>query len=483
MPERCPHTSREFAIVTGLGIGEETKGAAVEWLTKQLSAHTVVRSGGCQGGAHVMLPDGREQMFSQFGAGTFEGAGTHLINMVINTGDLFEEALELEKKGVKNPFSLITIDGKCLVTTPYHSAINRFREIMRGGNKKGTVGKGVGDVIRDSGNPAITIRAEEFFEDRKYLEEKIERIRNFKLEQAREIMSKNPGFLPDPARPELELLYNRMLVGLTAESYKYTADLVDIVDDGYIDKLLARDGAIVGETSHGALLHPWYGFVPHVTQIDPTAQDVIVLLRSKDYDGRLIRLGVSRSYMTRHGAGPLVSYSPELTGSIRETHNNLESDNAWIGEFRNGNYDIVAMRYAVAISGGVSSFDGLSISHMDKLAGKDHWDVCTAYKYEGKEENLEKYFFIENGLITGIRVHLNTRDIEHLNHQIQLTQLLKQCHPELTTLRQQNGKPLEQVFIDFIEANLGLPVVATANGPYARDRAIRPGHEDLFSFT
>lgn len=481
MTESSPHTSKEYAVVTGLGIGEETKGATVQWLTKQLNAHTVIRSGGSQGGAHVKLEDGREQMFSQFGAGTFEGARTHLLNMVINPAELFEEALEIEKQGIKNPFSLITIDSNCLTVTPYHSAISRFREIMRGENKKGTVGKGVGEAIRDSDNPENSIRAGEFLGDVSELERKIENIRVVKLNEAREIMAKNTERLPDAAQVELDLLYNKRLVGLTAECFKYTANLVDIVGKKDLKKLLDQKGAIVNQTSHGALLHPWYGFVPHVTQIDPTAQDVFALLKEQKYDGKIIRLGVSRSYMTRHGAGPLVSFNPELTKSIQETDNNLPQDIPWSGEFRNGNYDIIAMKYAVEVSGGKKSFDGLNISYMDEVAKAKDWEVCVAYKYEGKENGLEQFFEIENGLITGIRVRSNTRDIAQLNHQIKLTQMLKECQPVLVTLRPENGKGLEQVFIDFVETSLDLPVVATAHGPKLADRSIRVGYESVFT--
>src|SRR3989338_10677277 len=150
---------RQFIRVNGLGFGEETKGNTVQWLVREFNAHTVWRSGGWQGGHHIVHDDGREQAFSFFGAGTFEGARTYLKHMVISPGELFNEALELESKGVPNPLDLIAIDRDCLTTTPFHSGISRLREIMRGTNKKGTVGKGVGEALKDSQNPDITIRA------------------------------------------------------------------------------------------------------------------------------------------------------------------------------------------------------------------------------------------------------------------------------------------------------------------------------------
>jgi len=471
--------SKEFITVTGLGIGEETKGASVEWLSKELNAHTITRSGGCQGGANVVLEDGREQMFSNFGAGTFNGVRTHLIHMVINPVDIFMEGIELEKKGVSRPFDLMTIDNNCLVLTPYHSAISRFREIMRD-DKKGTVGKGVGEAIRDSNNPNISIRVKDFFTDKEDLKLRVEAIREYKLKQAIEIIqSKKITNLSEDAEAELKLLEDRKLVELTVDSYKALINLVKVVDEDFFDFLINKDGVIINESSHGALLHPWYGFVPHVTQIDPTSQDVLSTLKMHDYKGKIYKFGVSRCYATRHGAGPLVSFNPEMTKTIQETHNNRPEDNAWIGEFRNGNFDLVATKYASEISGG--NFNGLMISYLDQLKRFGEWQVCEAYDFDGNKEGLSDYFNIENGIIRGIKVYPNKRNSEHLSHQLKLTQLLKQCRPVLKTLKPNKDKDLTNVFLDYIEEELQVPVVLAAFGPKMSDRVIRPGFEKFFN--
>lgn len=480
-PKRAKGMNKEIAIVTGLGFGEEAKGGTVEWLTRKLNAHTILRSGGCQSGHQITLENGTEHQFTHFSAGTFEGAKTHLVNMVISPVDLFNEAIELESKGVKSPFSLITIDENCLSITPYHSAISRFREIMRGKDKKGTVGKGVGEAVRDSSNPNISIRAGEFFASNRELKQKVENIRIAKLNVALEILSKNGGNMPEEAKIELDLLKNKDLVGLTVDSFRYIANLVDIVGDKYFKDLLSLNGNIVNEPDHGVLHHPWYGFVPHVTQVDPTSESLIANIKKSHYDGKLFRIGVTRAYMTRHGAGPLVSYSPNFTRSIKETHNNKAEDNAWLGEFRSGYFDTVALNYAIEVSGGKDSYGGLNLSYMDELAKASEWGVCTAYKYEGKEYDIEKFFVVENGLVTAIKAHQNTRDVNHLNHQIKLTQMLKDCVPVVTTLQPQENKELSEVFMDFVEDSLGIPVVSTSSGPKASDKSIRKGHEDLFT--
>lgn len=469
-------------VVTGLGLGEETKGAAVEWLTRITKAHTVIRSGGCQAGHNVTTADGREQEFSHYSCGTFEGARTHLKHMVFSPAYLFDEAVELEEKGVENPFSIITIADDCLAITPFHGAYSRILEISRGKNKKGTVGMGVGEAIEDSRkDPDLAIRAGDSLKNEVLLNQKVEAIRQYQLQKAQEIITTVAGLASlEEIQKELQILEDKSLVPLTVQSFLYLADLVQIVDDKYLDEILVQQGAVVCEPSHGALHHPRQGFVPHITQIDPTSQDVLKTLSEREHQKEVVRLGVSRCYLTRYGAGPLVSFSREMTDRIKETHN-IGAD-WWLGEFRNGYYDVVALRYAIEISGGKESFDGLMISFLDVLAKYDEWPVVEAYVYEGEPvDNLEDFFDLQDGKIVGIKYHPDTGDQAHLDRQKRLTDLIKKCQPVVTILKPKNGLSLEEVFLEYVEEKLRIPVVAVSRGPKAEDKEIRPSWERLFN--
>jgi len=467
--------NKEFISVTGLGIGEETKGATVEWLSREKKAHTVIRSGGCQAGHHIVNEENESQMFSHFGCGTFEGTKTHLLNMVINPVDLFTEGLELEEKGIKNVFDMITIDENCISITPFHGAISRLREVLRPDGRKGTVGKGVGDAIKDSTSPDLVIRAGEFFADKEILRNKIENIRQYKIKQAKELIEKSIlTEMPARVKDAMEVLNDESMVETTVTSFVALAKFVKIVGEDFLNDLLTCEGVMVGEASHGALLHPLYGFVPHVTQVDPTSQDVLKTIKDHNYLGKITRLGVSRCYMTRHGAGPLVSFSKELTASIHETHNKGDENcNEWLGEFRSGNYDIVAMKYALEISGGKESFDGLKISYMDVLKERKDWQICEAYTIDNQEENLEKFFEIENEKIKEIKVYNGIDKDDQIKHQTELTRLLNKCQPVLNTIAATENKNLEQVFLEYVETKLELPVIAVAYGPKSSDRSFR----------
>ncbi len=462
---------KKFVIVNGLGIGEESKGNTIQALVRYLDADTVWRSGSWVGGHHIIHDDGREVVLNHFGAGIFEGADTYLKHMVVNPVGLFEESIRLQNLGVVDPLKHIAIDESCLASTPFHSAISRGREILRGKNKKGTIGQGVGEAILDSTDPEFAIRAGEF-SDRQIVERKVENIRLAKLNILEDLIANHKGEIPEDVYSELAVLKDQGLTGLVADSFVYLSNLVKVVDDNFLQKLLTRGGSIVNEVSHGTLHHPRYGFLPHITQIDPTSQDVMNSIRMRDYDGKIIRIGVVRSYLTRHGAGPLVSFDENLSNTLLEVHNG--GGDEWLGQFRNGFFDILALRYAMAIGGGKGSYDGIFLSYMDILAQRQDWQVVEAYDYNGKEEGLENFFVFDQGQIVGIKVHPDINKEEHTKHQLQLTKLLNECKPIVTTIKPTKELTLEQAFLKYVEDKLGVKVLGTGYGPRVADRHFLP---------
>jgi adenylosuccinate synthase len=474
----------EVVLTNGLTIGEEAKGATVEWLTQLLQANLVLRSGGCQAGHHIVTEDGREQQFSHYSCGTFEGAHTHLKHMVIDPFSLFEEAMELEAKGVVDALKMITIDQDNLVITPYHGALSRIKELYRGKDKKGTIGLGVGDAVKDAREgDELALKAADLLLEASALRQKVEKIRQRKMEQAREIIAASPLWdYIDFAESQVLLFEDEALVGTIVESFKLLAELVQVVDRSYLQKALNRKGAIVGESSHGVLLHPYYGFVPHVTQIDSAAEDVLQTISEHKHTRRVIRIGIARSYMTRHGAGPMVSYSPEMTKSLKETHNAASAiSNEWLGEFLSGQFDTVAMKYSIAASGTQLKYDGLMLNYMDALQGKESWEVVQAYTYHGQSaDDLATYFELAGDQIVGIKVRPNTKDEAQVAHQARLTELLKHCKPVLTSLTPTETKTLEQVFIEYVEQQTGVPVIGLSRGPKSSDRELTAAGKKLF---
>lgn len=463
--------SQRFVFVTGLGIGEDSKGASVEFVTKQLNAHTVIRSGGPQSGHHL-VHDNDSICLSHFGAGVFQGVHSHLMMPIIPLS-LFKEGLQLESMGVHDPFAQITVDSQCLVVLPFHSAMSRLREILRL-DKKGTVGLGVGEAIKLSRtHPELTIRARDL--SRSGLIDTIDQLRLLLLNWA-EVLIRESSQIPEAALVELSHLQDRELVSKLAESYTDFAALVEITDHQYLYNLLYRPGTIVCESSHGLLHHPRFGFVPHVSQIDPTSRGIFELLKFYQYPGEIIRLGTLRTHFVRFGAGPLVSYDQEFTDQFPELHN-LSND--WLGTLRKGTLDLVALKYSQKICATSAPLSGLLLSHLDYLEDRVEWPVCIAYQCPDSAEDISDYFELQGDLITGIKLGADDGSSTFLKHQTRLTEYLKKCRPVVEYLRT-DSQSLTDLLIAKLEQELKVPVIGTAHGPHLNDREITSAWPKIF---
>lgn len=458
--------------IIGLGIGEETKGAWVEFLVQQTQAKHVWRKGGPQSGHHIVIDDQTQVMLSHFGSGVFQGIPT-FVDMPIIPTELFVEAQKLESLGVANPLSLISINASCLVVTPYHQALSRLREIMRT-KKKGTIGLGVGEAIKKAKlGPHLRITAHDLKLAKVDIEKKIEVLRRHLLDEALKLVFAHNS-LPDSARIEINHLQNECLIPEIADSYILLSNLVSIEYEDQLDNIIAEN--IVVESSHGALLHPKYGYLPHVTQIDPTAQDANLKLKQHHFKGSIKQFGVIRSYSTRFGAGPLVTECETFPKHHKEAHN---KDNDWLGRFRTGPLDLVGIKYGTKICG-EPKLDGVMISYLDYLKDETSWPVCTSYIYTGTEPNISDFFEVVDGEIKEIRLH-DTAQADNTDHQVELTKLLSFCKPVITTIYPNEHLSLDESFISFVEEYLGIPVVATSHGPKISDRSLRSQHKNLLS--
>jgi adenylosuccinate synthase len=333
--------------------------------------------------------------------------------------------------------------------------------------------------VSEARSGEVTLRAGDFSLPETTLTEKIDLIRLRKLQQVIDLIhALGLEDLSEDEMAEVKLLYDTELVAATAQACRYVSDLVTITDEDFFTQLLDEPGNLVTESSHGALLHP-YAFVPHTTQIDPTSHELVNELRESNK--KVIKIGVARCYMTRHGAGPLVSYNEQLSNTFHETHNAAnETANSWLGEFRVGHFDSIMMRYALELSGGAESFSGLMISYMDVLNANTEWGVVDAYEYIGNATDIESYFDLTEGKIVGIKVHPDTQDLDHYHYQTRLTQLLKDCVPIVTTLTPGLEHSLAQVFFKYVENAVGISVIAISQGPRVEDRRKLPAWNHVF---
>src|SRR5262249_24551187 len=85
------------------------------------------------------------------------------------------------------------------------------------------------------------------------------------------------------------------------------------------------------------------------------------------------RIGVLRTYVSRHGPGPL----PTETEAFRAAVFDHNQDNQWQGTVRYGWFDAVLARYANDLVQGV---DALAITHVDAISRMPTWQACCGYR-------------------------------------------------------------------------------------------------------
>jgi adenylosuccinate synthase len=356
------------AIITiGLGFGDEGKGATVDFLTRKLAANLVIRyCGGSQAGHNVQLPDGRRHTFSQFGAGTLardlDPPRTYLgPNVIIDPLALAREARHLAELGVREPTRLVTVHPRCLVATPWLQTLNRLRELARGEAKHGSCGLGIGETRSywlKHGNDAVFAADLRQFD---VLRHKVELQRQRSLLEIQDCIR----------RIDTDTVRAFDLWEMTAEAV--AAELYAATPDGLvIDAAVPDFQTAILEGAQGVLLDEFRGFHPYTTWNTVTPHHAWELVQAMGVDAVAV-LGITRAYTTRHGAGPLPTYSAELTDRLQDIGN---PQNRWQGSLRCGWLDLPLLRYAAAVAG---PLDGIVVNHLDQVRAGD-CQVCDSYR-------------------------------------------------------------------------------------------------------
>ena len=327
-------------IVVGLGFGDECKGATVDWLCATTDVEAVVRfNGGPQAAHNVITPDGRHHTFAQFGSGSFHEIPTYLSKyMLVNPFNLLVEAEHLAELGVMDPMSLVYIDQDALLVTPYHRRANRLREDARGTSRHGSTGQGVGETRAYAiGNPDdAPVMGDIFNED--VLTQKLQKLLSAYIDEF------GVHFADDTMAPSK-----------LASTYKSMLDFLQIVPSSKLTKFMSM-GDVVFEGAQGVLLDELLGFNPHTTWTKTNQENARALLKGRPAEV----YGLTRTYHTRHGAGPFPTEYANDDGYY-EPHNGT---GRYQGAWRVGALDLALLRYAVEVNGGI---DRLVVSHVDYL--------------------------------------------------------------------------------------------------------------------
>lgn len=342
-------------VVIGLGFGDEGKGSIVDWLTREEDSTLTVRfNGGAQAAHHVVTPEGQEHTFHMFGSGTFAGADTYLSQHVLVNPELIAvEASELIDLGIINPLRRLFIHQDAPITTPFHVALNRLKEMSRGNGHHGSCGLGIGETMVDVlAGKALTWK--ELLEPNK-LYRRLKEIADEKYGEALELHPPQPPHAHDHWFTEMQVLraHHRTLDEIL-DTYKTVAKHT-WTGVG----VMPTAETVIFEGAQGVLIDQKYGQAPFHTWSDCTPHNALEILKGKE----ATILGVTRAYMTRHGAG---SFPTETDHPFVQPDNTNEI-NDYQGKLRYGWPDLQLLRYAARACRQDGGLDALAITCLDQL--------------------------------------------------------------------------------------------------------------------
>lgn len=357
MVEQAKYDRRPKCIV-GLGYGDEGKGMTVAKLAYDRKEAgddpVVVRYNGGPQAAHNVRINGMHHTFSQLGAGTLSGAGTVLAaTTLVQPFLLMHEIKQIIGLTGRSPMEDLTIDPAAPLLLPMHSQFNRALETRRGDKRHGSTGMGIG-VARDY----------ELSMDESGKSDSVPRVSDLS----------DPFALADKMQAQAEWLSNRWDMDFgydRKQAEKHATDMHLIYADLTANGARFRTASealmesrwtpedIIFEGSQGILLDLRYGFFPHVTYGWLDAGNADKLCEASGLPKPVV-VGCTRTYSTRHGAGP---FPPEGTADISETDN---ATGVWQGAFRTGLFDLPMFEYAVSIV----KPDVISLSCEDLYPGK-----------------------------------------------------------------------------------------------------------------
>ena len=354
------------AVVTGTQWGDEGKGKIVDLLAAD--ADVVVRFHGGNNAGQTLVVDGQKTVLNLVPAGVLHPGRICVMGpgMVIDPEVLVGEIDALRRRGYLGDDRWLRISEQAHLIMPYHRAIDRARERLRGPGNIGTTGRGIGPAYEDK-MARTGIRVGDLFDEG-----------GFRDALERNLREKNAylqALLGEPAL-SFDDIHERYR-GYRERLRPFAADTT-----AELRAAFAAGRRVLFEGAQGALLDVDHGTYPFVTSSSTLAGAASAGAGVPPRAiGRVV--GIAKAYTTRVGSGPFPS---ELADALGDR---LRADGDEYGATtgrprRCGWFDAVVVRHAIALSG----VDGLALTKLDVLTGIDPLRVCVAYELDGKRREF-----------------------------------------------------------------------------------------------
>jgi adenylosuccinate synthase len=267
-------------------------------------------------------------VFSHFGSGTLACAATYLAEEFIVNPVLFHPEYDsLVEKG-RSP--RVFVDSRCKVTTPFDMILNQTFEAERalGKSHHGSCGKGVFETIKRHETPRFAIFMRDLAGSANDLHKKLLIIREHYTRTRMRVflLACEKDHFSEQAKVIFENINTPNLIERFMEDCHLFMDRTTMVDD----ERFLRSGDIIFEGAQGLMLdqNNLKDF-PFLTPSNTGLRNVKKILENLQPTYTTVRF-VTRTYLTRHGPGPLPMENVDGFG-IRDLTND---ENRWQGALR-----------------------------------------------------------------------------------------------------------------------------------------------------
>ena len=421
-------------LVLGSQWGDEGKGQITNFLSEK--ADIVIRYQGGNNAGHTIVFDGHKYALRLIPSGVFnEHVKCILANgMVINPRAFKEEREEIRAAGFAA--NNLYISDRAHVLFDHHIELDRLNEESLGAKKIGTTKRGIGPAYTDKIS-RVGMRMCDFI---------------------------SPEF--PKLYKELLAIKNKQIIDMGGNPIDYDKTVKEYIElADYIRPMVVDTVSMIGEArkakknilfegAQGALLDVDFGSYPYVTSSNVTSGGTI-FGTGIGCHGVDDVLGIVKAYETRVGEGAFPTEQlNEIGDLIRERGH--EYGTVTHRPRRTGFLDLPALKYSIQIN----SISYLCLTLVDVLTGFDKISVCTHYDYHG----------------------------ELLDTLPASDRVLRECKPvyakldgwteDISDIKEYNDLPLNvKKYVEFIEKEVGVPVVMVSTGPDKNQTIIR---EEIF---
>ena len=347
--------------VIGTQWGDEGKGKIVDWLSER--ADLVVRFQGGHNAGHTLVIDGVEYKLSLLPSGIVRDGKLSIIGngVVVDPSALLSEIDTLRAQGATITQDSFVVSESVTLILPVHQMVDNARELLRGADKIGTTGRGIGPAYEDK----VARRAVRLADlaDPDALAIKVKALVDYhniflKAANAEEANADN----------------------IVASLLEMAPDLLAYAGRSWqvLGQARAQNKRILFEGAQGIMLDIDHGTYPFVTSSNTVAGQAATGSGTGPTAVGFV-LGITKAYTTRVGSGPFPTEDFGADGD-RMGERGREFGTVTGRKRRCGWFDAVMVRQA----GMTAGITGMALTKLDVLDGFDVLKICTGYELDGE---------------------------------------------------------------------------------------------------